>query len=116
MKKQRKALEMNIHIFLTMSFQILISKITAKAEKELNKHYKSDYKEKIKLIKKGKKPQKSSSSLKSAISKQSKSPKPQTPKPQTPKPQTPKPPSPKPLQPGQQPGQQPGKKNKKKKK
>jgi len=116
MKKQRKALEMKLHIFLTMSFQILISKITTKAEKELNKYYKNDYKEKIKLIKKTKQAKKSSSaSIKSAT------PKPQSPKPS--KPQTPKSPKPQkqptpPPQPGPPPQPQPGqgKKNKKKKK
>jgi len=72
-KKQRKALEMKIHIFLTMSFQIMISKIKSKAEKELNKIYKSEYKKEIQRIKKIDNIQpnsrsRSAASLKSAVS------------------------------------------------
>jgi uncharacterized protein YbcV (DUF1398 family) len=78
MKKQRKALEMKLHIFLTMSFQIMILKIKSKAEKELNKIYKSDYKKELRKIKKTHNNQPisgSSLSLKSAVSVKAASPK-----------------------------------------
>jgi hypothetical protein len=51
-KKHRKSFEMKLHIFLTMSFQILITKIQSRAEKELNKLYKNEYKEKFQELKK----------------------------------------------------------------
>jgi hypothetical protein len=72
MKKQRKTLQMKLHIFLTMSFQLLISKIKSRTDKELDKHYKGEYKKEIKTIKKTDNQQKqpSSLSLKSVTSKQ----------------------------------------------
>ena len=109
-KKQTKSLDMKIHIFLTMSFQLMISKIKSKAEKELNKMYKSEVKDELRKIKKAYNKHKhssSASSFKSAIVAAASSPKPapaSSPKPASPKPLSPKPvgPAPGPPKPAHQ--------------
>jgi len=68
-EKQRKSLDMKIHIFLTMSFQIMISKIKSKAEKELYKKYKSEVNNELRKLNKAyNKHSSSASSFKSASS------------------------------------------------